>query len=294
MTKNNTLYSNNSRTTLTATIQATDVTIPVASTAGFPTISSATDYFYITLDDEVNVEIVKVTGISGNSFTGCQRHQEGTTARVYGPGSKVENRLTAGSISSFARKTDRLSDYVSVDDIPPAGSADGNSVACSAGDVNGLPVIGLVTPSSTWRFLNYPDIVMTGTVGSGSTTASINLSGASTILTDTRSKAYVIQFTSGTEQGKCRYITSIASGAIAWSTVLSTAPGASDTFHIVRGAPIRVPTGGGSDRVFYENDNTVNSSYTIPAGRNAVSAGPVTVQAGVTVTVPVGSSWSIV
>lgn len=52
--------------------------------------------------------------------------------------------------------------------------------------------------------------------------------------------------------------------------------------------------GGGSDQVFFENDQTVNSNYTITAGKNAVSAGPVTVATGATVTIPDGSNWSIV
>lgn len=53
-------------------------------------------------------------------------------------------------------------------------------------------------------------------------------------------------------------------------------------------------TGGGSDDVFYENGQTVSSNYTITAGKNAVSAGPITINAGVTVTIPSGSTWSIV
>lgn len=52
--------------------------------------------------------------------------------------------------------------------------------------------------------------------------------------------------------------------------------------------------GGGSDQVFYENDGTINSSYTITTGRNAGSFGPITVATGVVVTVPAGSTWSIV
>jgi hypothetical protein len=52
--------------------------------------------------------------------------------------------------------------------------------------------------------------------------------------------------------------------------------------------------GGGSDQVFFENDQTVNTSYSITAGKNAVTAGPVTVASGVTVTIPSGSTWSIV
>lgn len=52
--------------------------------------------------------------------------------------------------------------------------------------------------------------------------------------------------------------------------------------------------GGGSDQVFFENDQTVNLSYTITAGKNAVSAGPITVATGAAVTIPDGSTWSIV
>lgn len=42
------------------------------------------------------------------------------------------------------------------------------------------------------------------------------------------------------------------------------------------------------------NSATVNESYTIPTGSNAISAGPVTVASGVTVTVSSGSVWAIV
>jgi hypothetical protein len=54
------------------------------------------------------------------------------------------------------------------------------------------------------------------------------------------------------------------------------------------------PTGGGSDRVFFLNDNVVTTDYTIPVGKNAGSFGPITVNSGVTVTVPSGSNWVIV
>lgn len=53
-------------------------------------------------------------------------------------------------------------------------------------------------------------------------------------------------------------------------------------------------TGGGTDAVFYENDTTVTTNYTITAGKNAMTAGPVTINSGVTVTVPSGSSWVVV
>ena len=53
-------------------------------------------------------------------------------------------------------------------------------------------------------------------------------------------------------------------------------------------------TGGGTDDVFYENSQTVTTSYTLTAGKNAMSAGPITIDGGVTVTVPSGASWVVV
>jgi hypothetical protein len=53
-------------------------------------------------------------------------------------------------------------------------------------------------------------------------------------------------------------------------------------------------TGGGADRVFMENDQTITTNYTLTTNRNAVTAGPVTVNSGVTVTIPSGSAWVIV
>jgi hypothetical protein len=53
-------------------------------------------------------------------------------------------------------------------------------------------------------------------------------------------------------------------------------------------------TGAGGDQIFYQNGQTVTTDYTITAGQNAGTFGPVTINAGVTVTVPSGSVWSIV
>jgi hypothetical protein len=43
-----------------------------------------------------------------------------------------------------------------------------------------------------------------------------------------------------------------------------------------------------------ENSQIISSSYSITTGSNATSAGPITLPVGVVVTVPVGSTWSIV
>jgi len=53
-------------------------------------------------------------------------------------------------------------------------------------------------------------------------------------------------------------------------------------------------TGGGSDKVFVETSQNVTADYTLTTGFNAVSAGPLTVASGITVTVPTGAAWTIV
>jgi len=53
-------------------------------------------------------------------------------------------------------------------------------------------------------------------------------------------------------------------------------------------------TGAAGNAVFYENDQNVTGDYTITTNRNAMSAGPITIDAGVTVTIPAGSVWTIV
>ncbi len=53
-------------------------------------------------------------------------------------------------------------------------------------------------------------------------------------------------------------------------------------------------TGGGTDAWALEHDNTITTDYTIGTGKNVINAGPMTINSGVTVTVPSGSSWSIV
>ena len=53
-------------------------------------------------------------------------------------------------------------------------------------------------------------------------------------------------------------------------------------------------TGGGSDEIFYENGQNVTTSYTITNGKNAMAAGPITIDSGAVVTVGVNETLTIV
>jgi len=80
-------------------------------------------------------------------------------------------------------------------------------------------------------------------------------------------------------------------GMIRYNTTLNTFEGyKSAAWGAIGGGA----TGGGSDDVFYENGQTVTTNYTLTTNKNAVTAGPVTINSSVTVTIPSGSSWVVV
>jgi len=53
-------------------------------------------------------------------------------------------------------------------------------------------------------------------------------------------------------------------------------------------------TGGGSDKIFWENGQTITTNYTITNNQNAGTFGPVTINSGITVTIGSGEYWTIV
>lgn len=82
-----------------------------------------------------------------------------------------------------------------------------------------------------------------------------------------------------------------SNGMIRYNTTLGTFEGYRNG---VWGAIGGGATGGGADDVFYENAQLVTQNYTLSTGKNAMSAGPITIQSGVSVVIPADASWVIV
>ena len=80
-----------------------------------------------------------------------------------------------------------------------------------------------------------------------------------------------------------------AAGMIRYNSTLGQFEGYGSAWGAIGGGA----TGGGSDTWAVEHDNTITTSYTIGTGKNVISAGPLTVNSGATVTVPSGSNWVI-
>jgi photosystem II stability/assembly factor-like uncharacterized protein len=98
------LFTNNAEATLAGAITSavqTGLVLTTGKGALFPN-PSAGDYFLLTLDDGINVEIVKVTARSTDNIT-VVRGQEGTAAQSsFSVGTKAELRLTAGTMNAIA------------------------------------------------------------------------------------------------------------------------------------------------------------------------------------------------
>ena len=100
------VFKNNAKTTLSSAVNNSTTTIPVTEGSVFPAVnlSGAGTFFLLTLDDETNNEILKVTscsGASGNIDLTVIRAQEGTTARAFSSGDKAELRFTSGTVDEI-------------------------------------------------------------------------------------------------------------------------------------------------------------------------------------------------
>jgi len=96
-------FKNNAFSTLATSINDAVTTLAVASGHGarFPTITGS-QYFYVTLiDSSNNLEIVKVTARSSDTFT-VVRDQESSGNKAFSAGDRVELRLTAQGLNDIA------------------------------------------------------------------------------------------------------------------------------------------------------------------------------------------------
>lgn len=86
-----------------------------------------------------------------------------------------------------------------------------------------------------------------------------------------------------------------AAGMFRYNTTLSQFEGYTDAWGEIGGSGGGA-TGGdsGDNAVFWENQQNVTHDYSITAARNAGSFGPITIDAGKTVTIPANSQWTIV
>lgn len=105
------LFINNFSTTIASTFGALDTQMTLTSVAGLPALG-ANDYFLLTVYKQQGVEeqgheVVKVTSLLNNILT-VVRSFEGAPASQFLAGSRVQARLTAGTLRDKANQADLL------------------------------------------------------------------------------------------------------------------------------------------------------------------------------------------
>ena len=134
--------------------------------------------------------------------------------------------------------------------------------------------------------------VTTAKIGSGAvTTAKIADSAVTTV--KVADDAVTLAKLAGLARGKIIYGDSSGNPA-ALSLGSSGQTLVSDGTDISWGDAAAGATGGGSDKIFWENGQTVTTNYTITNNYNAMSAGPITIYNGISVTIGTGENWTIV
>lgn len=157
------------------------------------------------------------------------------------------------------------------------GSASAPSIT-NAGDTNAgiffpaADTIGFATNGS-----EQVRITSTGSVGIGTSSPGVKLAISSTD---------AILIPAGTTAER----PTGAAGLIRYNSTLGKFEGYTTAWGFIGGGA----TGGGTDEIFIENGQTVTTNYTISSGKNAGTFGPITIDSGVTVTVPSGSTWTVV
>lgn len=97
-------FSNSASATLAASLSsvATSLTVSAGTGALFPSLSAGQVFNAVLMDSSNNLEIVQVTARVADTFT-IVRAQEGTTARSYSSGDRVELRMTAAALDNFVQ-----------------------------------------------------------------------------------------------------------------------------------------------------------------------------------------------
>ena len=137
-------------------------------------------------------------------------------------------------------------------------------------------------PSGTNKFLGYTSNGMEWAVPPDTTTpADDSVTGAKLSVSLVQGD---VLYGSGTDT-----LARLAKGTAGQSLVMNSGATAPVWGDAAAGA-----VGGSTDKIFWENGQTVTTNYTITNTMNAGTFGPVTINNGVTVTIGDGETWTIV
>jgi hypothetical protein len=157
------------------------------------------------------------------------------------------------------------------DRVQETSTTTGTGTFTLAGAVSGFQSFSVIGNANTTYYA-----IVGGTeweVGLGTYTSSGTTLSRDTVLESSNSGS-LVNFSAGTKN------------------VFVTYPAEKATYQDANGTAIAPQLSASNGLV--ENANTVSANYTIQTNYNAMSAGPVTVNSGISLTIPSGSNWVVV
>tara|TARA_R100001510_G_scaffold35911_1_gene32367 strand:- start:121 stop:2451 length:2331 start_codon:yes stop_codon:yes gene_type:complete len=296
------------KVTLIGPASTADVTVTLPSSAG--TVALTSDVIGNVSEDSTP-QLGGDLDVNGNSIVSASNGNISITPN--GSGKVILDGLshpTADGSAGQVLKTDgsgnlsfaTVASDLSEDSSPQLGGnldVNGNSItSASNGNVeiapNGTGDVHLTTDTVRVGDLNTNAVITTN--GTGDLTLSTNSgTNSGTILIADGSNADITIDPNGTGNiliGNFEFDADQSVGSGQDNYVLTYD---NSTGHIsLEAAAAAGATGGGGDEIFYENGQNVTTNYTITNGKNAMSAGPITIDSGVTVTVGSGETWTVV
>ena len=204
------------------------------------------------------------------------------------------NPVVTGTTISSTWANNTLSDIAAT--LTDSVAADGQTPMTGDLDLNSNKIVNLTPATFAGDAVEYTQVtsavaITGGTINGATIGATTPASGRFTTLEVTGNGTFTSTGAVKIPVGTTAQQPTPVTGQIRYNTTnnLFEGYGASAWGSLGGGA-----TGGGGNQVFFENDQTVTANYTIPATKNAMSAGPITIGTGVSVTVSTGAVWTIV
>ena len=237
------------------------------------------------LRQPIDVGIITATSVNASGIVTAGTVQVGSATTIHSTGID----LGSGNITSHNINSTGIVTSTGLD-VDGSGDISGN---LSVGDlsVGDLSVSGNVSIGGT---LTYEDVTNVDSVGLITARDGISVTSGDVIIStgiiSARSGIFTGTDAVGLPTGTSNQRpASPQAGQIRYNNENQQFEGYSTAWGGFGGA-----SGSSGNAVFYENDTNVTASYSITSGKNAMSAGPITLNANIIVTIPAGSVWTVV